>query len=473
MKSTFFILLLLISATHRAQQGESLNALISEWASDSDLSHATVGCYVINLSDGEVLADFRGEKSMIPASLMKVPVTVAALDEAGSQKVFKTMLSYSGEIKDGVLNGDVYFSGEGDPSLGSFRIDGSPDEVTARFASAFQQKGISAINGNVLVVESVPAEPPGTWTWEDLSNYYAAVPHSINFLENRFSVEFQTGAPGSLARIVSVNPVIEGLEIGSEVVAADVSGDETFCFGHPSGNEIVIKGKLPANRQSFTVKGAIPQPALYFAQRVMESAVKSGLRWSGEFVSVDAVVQDKPRLIYMQESPALGKLVALTNQHSINLFAESFRELLLREWQQDDWSEGMKQYWKDKLPGGVSGMDFRDGSGLSHFNLITPRQLCEMLHWASKQPFAADFEQSMPQAGKSGTLRHFGKGTSIEGNFFGKSGYMTGNRGYAGYLRVAPGHKIAVVLMVNHYDLPSAAMRNKIELLFNSIAAQF
>jgi hypothetical protein len=49
---------------------------------------------------------------------------------------------------------------------------------------------------------------------------------------------------------------------------------------------------------------------------------------------------------------------------------------------------------------------------------------------------------------------------------------MTGNRGYAGYLRVAPGHKIAIVLMVNHYDLPSSEMRNKIELLFNSIAAQ-
>ena len=57
--------------------------------------------------------------SVIPASVMKTVTTATALELLGNDYRFATSLTYDGHIKDGVLHGNLYIEGSGDPTLGS------------------------------------------------------------------------------------------------------------------------------------------------------------------------------------------------------------------------------------------------------------------------------------------------------------------------------------------------------------------
>ena len=99
----------------------------------------------------------------------------------------------------------------------------------------------------------------------------------------------------------------------------------------------------------------------------------------------------------------------------------------------DKASEFLELFWKDKL--GLNDFKFKDGSGLSRLNLSSPNLFNQLLYFQlnSKPYIKETFLNSLPIAGVSGTLKYLGDGTSIEGNFIGKSGSMSGVRCYSGY----------------------------------------
>lgn len=449
--------------------------VVEQWSADPDLSPASVSVFAVDLKSNSTLIDYNGHKARIPASLMKISTTAAALDLLGPEFTVETSLWYNGFIDDsGVLHGDIILSGEGDPTFGSLRLGQKPDWLIARFAESLKRLGISRVLGNVWVeTEKNNKWTPGTWTWEDLANYYAATPRGVNFLENQFAMVFTTRSSGEPAELVNVTPEIQGLEIDNQVISADISGDQTFCFGHPEQNFIEVKGKLPANRAAYTVKGAIPQPGLFFAQTVMKAAKNNGLEWEGEIQESyrPADRAEDLNLLMSYTSPPLKDMVRETNQHSINLYAEALFAQMSKAKRSGDATLGievLEEYWKSRLDK-TAGLLLKDGSGLSGFNTITAAQLVQMLQLAHDSPHRDIWLESLPVSGK-GALRRMGAGTILENNLQAKSGYLTGNRGYAGYLNLKSGRKIAFALMVNHYDISASAMRQKMEALLVAIA---
>lgn len=473
--SIWISFLFLIGTTLSAQETSSFTKILQDFGNDSDLRAASVSFCAIDLSDGRVIGELNDGKARIPASMMKLSTAIASLETWGANHTFRTELLYSGVIDDqGVLQGDLYIVGSGDPSFGSSRLGPPPEKLVADFAEAIHEAGIREISGNVIVDESnFTPRVPGTWSWEDLTNYYAAIPQSINFMDNQFEVTFRTGAVGEPATLLSISPKVPGLLVTHEVVAANISNDQTFCFGHPQQNEIVVQGRLPANRSSYTIKGAIPQPGLYFASEVMLAARAKEIELSGEIEirqKQPNVPQQNRQLIYTHTSPPLHQIVREMNRRSINLYAEALIAIMGLEKGEKNGPEAMNDFWQKILPDGGRGMIIKDGSGLSHYNTITARQLAEMLRFGYSGENRSWLLASLPVSGKSGSLYNFGKGTYLDGNLRAKSGYMTGNRGYAGFLKLQSGREIAFALMVNHYDISAVEMRRKIEKVLLTIA---
>lgn len=87
------------------------------------LRQANIGIRIENLTTGEVVEDYRSEAVIPPASVMKLLTTGAALETLGADYRYKTTLEYTGEITDGVLTGDLYIHGSGDPRSAT---DGRP-----------------------------------------------------------------------------------------------------------------------------------------------------------------------------------------------------------------------------------------------------------------------------------------------------------------------------------------------------------
>ena len=86
------------------------------------------------------------EKSMNPASVMKLVTTNAALDLLTPVFRWKTEIYRTGEVNGNTLNGDLIIKGNGDPSFGE-------PEFRCLLAS-LHQAGIKDIKGNLLIDKS-------------------------------------------------------------------------------------------------------------------------------------------------------------------------------------------------------------------------------------------------------------------------------------------------------------------------------
>ena len=101
---------------------------------------------MVSLETGETIYSHNPTKKFIPASNMKLITMAAALHYLGPNYRFETRLLVDGPIVDGVVKGNVYIQGSGDPAL----TDGALEEITAAVA----RSGMREIDGNLILDDS-------------------------------------------------------------------------------------------------------------------------------------------------------------------------------------------------------------------------------------------------------------------------------------------------------------------------------
>jgi D-alanyl-D-alanine carboxypeptidase/D-alanyl-D-alanine-endopeptidase (penicillin-binding protein 4) len=107
------------------------------------------GAYVVDLTDGSVLYAHRDSLALAPASNEKLFVTSTALLRFGAAGTLTTALAAAPGTEvddDGVLRGDLYLVGGGDPTLG--------DAGLAALADDLVKAGVTRIDGGVVGDES-------------------------------------------------------------------------------------------------------------------------------------------------------------------------------------------------------------------------------------------------------------------------------------------------------------------------------
>lgn len=159
-------------------------------------SGAQVGICIRTIS-GKVLREENAGLNFIPASNLKIVTAGAALKRLGADFRFETAVAYSGSVgTDGVLHGDLYIIGGGDPTLGSQAALAMPkDSPFSRWERAVRGAGIRSIAGSIIAdSRRMPAEVNGSWMYEDLGTYYGATCSALMFNENCLEI---TVAPGT------------------------------------------------------------------------------------------------------------------------------------------------------------------------------------------------------------------------------------------------------------------------------------
>ena len=110
----------------------------------------SAGAYVVNLSDGSVLFSHRPTLALAPASNEKLFVTATALLRFGGSGTLTTSLQAGPGVApdaDGVLPGDLYLVGGGDPTLDDAGLAALADQLAAA--------GVTKIDGGVIGDESI------------------------------------------------------------------------------------------------------------------------------------------------------------------------------------------------------------------------------------------------------------------------------------------------------------------------------
>jgi D-alanyl-D-alanine carboxypeptidase/D-alanyl-D-alanine-endopeptidase (penicillin-binding protein 4) len=184
-------------------------------------------------------------------------------------------------------------------------------------------------------------------------------------------------------------------------------------------------------------------------------------------------------VIAQHSSPLLAADVTFTNKISQNLHAE----VLLRNIAQIDCDESgayPKAVRQFLINAGIDKDDFvfYDGSGLSGYDLVTPRAVAKLLSFAAHdpktgapQPWFADWKASLPIGGVDGTLADRFTTAPLKGHVFAKTGTMGEARALSGYLDCASGQTVIFSILVDHHLPGDSADRDAMDKIVAAIAA--
>lgn len=450
-----FLLLLFCCIFLESPAQKSTNIILSSKA----LQTASVAYYALDAQTGEVLTG-SVQKSLVPASVMKIVTTAAALEILGPQFRFKTLFGYSGLIDNdsGILKGDLVIKGGCDPAFYSRYFTDYYKGTFEDWAEKMKKTGVQRITGDLLIDISAMQDSsiPGGWIWDDIGNYYGTGVSAVSYFDNLYEIHFSSPpGEGKSAKINYTYPVIEDLKLENKVLTSSINKDLSRVYGAPNSLFQKITGTVPMNRNDFVVKAANPDPAVTAAADFKKVLSSKGILLEGQIKKVSRPKQFV--LVSEKFSPELGQLLVPLNQKSLNLFAEQLLREIGRA-QKNDPSlqtslEALTEFWHDKNIN-LEGFYATDGSGLSRTTDLCPRTLVEILAYMYKGINNDVFFNSLPLAGVNGTLDHSFRGTPLENNLRAKTGSMNRVRSLAGILTSHKGKKVVFALIINNYEEP-------------------
>lgn len=423
------------------------NLMNSPTAISSNLSF-----YVADES-GNLIYEFNGNKGLSTASTQKIFTAAAALETLGNNYTYTTTSSYSGKISDGILNGNLYISSNGDPTLGSWRYEGyKPDNFKQKFLEAVKKSGIKKISGNLIIDDSYFDHQtiPGGWPWDDLGNYYGAGVWGINWRENQFDINING------TDFKSFSYPLEGVKWLNDLTAAGNS-DQSLIFTAPHSDVALINGSLPAGKVT-TVSGSVPNPPLQLGAEAVKWLWESGIEVSGKIITSSQLeiegkkmeVVPQNNIILTYKSPTLDKIVYWFLRKSVNLYGETLVKTLGKEKKANpSFRSGisfLKEFWKSK---GINSnmINFADGSGLSPQNYVSAKAEVQALMYAKKQPWFEAYYEGFPTQDNGMKM---------------KSGTMRDTKSYAGYHTSKDGKKYVYSIIINNFPGSGSAELQKI-----------
>lgn len=446
---------------------------------------ATFSLIAKDVKTGDVLYNYDTDREVIPASVLKTVTTATALEILGENYRFPTSIEYDGEIVEGVLNGNLYIKGSGDPTLGSAHFVADRNSYTLdqntfmpQWIKAIRDAGIKSIKGAVVADESIfDAEGVSPkWLWEDMGSYYGAASYGVNVFDNLFHLQLATGSIGEQPVILGTKPEMKSIKLHNHIVSAPVPTDSAFIIGAPYSVDRYLYGVVPPNRNPLTLKGDIPNPPLFLAEYLSETLSENGIAVAEEpccfSIHKDEYQVSKERKILLTTySPPLSKIVRITNERSHNLYADALFKTLGLGYQPQlgevlsSYGKGTKvveAFWKAKGID-ISSLWMFDGSGLASTDKVSAAFMGDMLaYMATLSPQSEAFIQSLPKVGQEGTVRNFLRGTSLQGRAILKSGGMSRVKSYAGYI-TKDGKQYAVAVFVNNYSCQGREMTKALE----------
>jgi serine-type D-Ala-D-Ala carboxypeptidase/endopeptidase (penicillin-binding protein 4) len=109
-----------------------------------------------------------------------------------------------------------------------------------------------------------------------------------------------------------------------------------------------------------------------------------------------------------------------------------------------------------------------DGSGISRYNLVTPRSIIYVLKKIYKEIPEDRLFKLLPAGGQSGTIKDFYKGENGP-YLFAKSGTLTNNNSLSGYLITKKGRRLIFSFMNNNFSVSGTALKKEMEKVLKSV----
>jgi D-alanyl-D-alanine carboxypeptidase/D-alanyl-D-alanine-endopeptidase (penicillin-binding protein 4) len=446
-----FILIFIISLSITFPQDfnpeivEELNEIFE----DEYFQSTTLAVSIFDLTTGNYLYRKNDKQLLHPASNMKVITSATGLEYLGPEYTFSTSVYHTGIIMDSVCYGDIVVVGGFDPDFTTEDLD--------TLVYSLKDYGINEIRGNIYGdVSNMDSLFWGNgWMWDDDPSY--DFPYMTPLIINDVSIEiaYEPGLIGNPVNI-SLIPETDFFDITNESITSkeDTSNFEITRDWLNRGNEIIISGDLSYRAEPDTVKINIVNPEYYFLYLLKEKIEANSIKFYGRLDTLTLPVYSK--LIY-EKKRSFGEIIINLNKDSDNLSAEmTLRALSLERYDKPASAKKGIQVIDSLIARtelNYKNYKIVDGSGVSHYNLVTPELLIEILkymYYKSPENYKI-LKESFPIAGVDGSLENRMKKNQAFENVYAKTGTLSGVSTLSGYLMSANKHDIAFSIFVQNY----------------------
>lgn len=425
-----------------AAAGDSLPPTVMQQLKNAGISTANVAVLVQEAGAKKPTLQYNANHAMNPASVMKLVTTYAGLDILGPAHTWQTRIYSLTQPIDGVLHGDLYIKGGGDPRL-TF-------EHFWLLLRQLRASGLREIQGRLLLdrsafgMQSVVAAPfddqpmrPYNVTPDALLLNWKSIRVQLAVGEDKVRVQAEP-LPANLFLIAQVTPT-EG-ECGDwrSRLRTDVSA-------HQDRYHLVITGTYPKSCGTQTWHLGVLDHPHYVYGMFRELWEGLGGRISGDLG--EARVPEGAEQLASIESPPLGEVIRDINKFSNNVMARQLF-LSLGDGTQAGGANAVRN-WLDGKSLHFPELEIENGAGLSRVARISARSLGALLNSAWQSPFMPEYIASLPIVGIDGTMRKRLRDSASSGEGHIKTGTLDGVKTVAGYMRDRKGKWQIVVFLIN------------------------
>ncbi len=320
------------------------------------------------------------------------------------------------------------------------------------------------------------------WAYDDFDAAYSAAVDELMFNEGVLVLKAKAGTKaGAPVRVVSSPTrsyprlLIEAVTRDTGAMAAGAMRATRLEAAYDSiGDRVVVTGSLAVG-DSASITLAYRHPADAYVAAVTQSLTDGGIRVAGRSLTrADTARRALDTLVTLQ-SALLADVLRRMQKPSQNQIAE----LLFRTSGLVGSGVGTAdsaravgartlQQW------GITNADaaYRDGSGLSRHDYVTPRAIVKVLDAMRRAPYFTMFRDALPIAGVDGTIASRMRGTAAQGNARAKTGTVDKARSLSGYVTTADGRLVLFSMLSNNFTVPTREVERVQDLLVTTLASR-
>lgn len=448
----------------------------------SKYAHADWGLFVKDATTGHVIYDHNSEKMFIPGSTTKIFTVAAWINAYGDDYRFKTPIYASGNIRDGLLTGNLILVAQGDLTFGGRQGDTdkiaftkmdhiyaniipgavltkeNPLHAIKNLAKQVREKGIKMIHGDVLIDDRLfdSTEERGT----------LITPIMIN--ENLIDIVLNpTGL--NKAATLTWRPQVEGYTVKNEVKTVAKEGSlDISITSDPDGKNILVKGTLPMGQKDLVRTFSIKDPVAFARAALIQALREQGITLQIEKSKMPAPHTFEKNLVAVWTSPPLTEYAKLILKVSHNTGANLIPLLLAVKDRKRTFADGLRLLGKFVTQDAAispNAFVYVDGAG-GDSNRFTPKAEVQLLEYVQKWPKNQyqHYYDAMPILGVDGSLADFAKNTDAVGKVYAKPGtgvifntatnnFFLAAQALAGFIEGKNGHPLLFMVAVNNGEM--------------------
>lgn len=469
------------------------------------LDQVNWGIRIVDPEGRRILYSRNAHRKFVPASNMKLIATATALSILGPEFRYHTDLWGVGRVNasTGTLEGDLVLLPSGDPTL-SDRFYPSAEAPLDSLAQGLWEAGIRSVSGALVVDVSAwdSTTVPGSWMVQNLSGTSGATGGAFAVAQGELAIEVEgQPAAGLPARARWWPETPNGLlSVDFVTVPPDSSTRGRRIEYLSESRQLRVTGLVRAGEVD-TLRISQRDPVRLASSLLLQALERRGIQvlggahvaWApGEPVGPAGCVTGRPpeepgpeapagtvgsRPQFVTEcanaapltgltSPSMAEIVRAILEPSQNWMAEQLvRTLGMERGDLGSWDEGFqveREFLVDEV--GVDSLDitFEDGSGLSAYNLVTPRALVRLLEFMRDSPNSGIFRNALASPGEEeSTLEN--RLPDLRNRLFAKTGTITHVNSLSGYVFTAGGRELIFSILTNGSGLRSGVVRAGID----------